>query len=153
MSRIFVSMDVEVPVAVAFETLTSFEDLPRALAGEVTVQQIGDRTLYWIAQVLGMEVSWLIELTDIDEERLISWATRSGPRVHGTIWLDPIGYAGTRMSVVLHYDPASFTQGMLDHLGLMRRWLDRSLTRLKLVMEDEYDAREHLPLADELVGH
>lgn len=153
MSRIFDSMDVEVPVAVAYETLTGFENLPRALPGVTTVQQIGDRSLYWVGQVLGMEVSWLIELTDLDDERIISWATRSGPKVHGTIWFEPIGYAGTRMSVVLHHDPESFTQEMADHLGLMRRWVSRSLARLKEIMETTYDGREHLPAADEMVGH
>lgn len=143
---------MDVPAPVLFETLTGFEDLAALLPGVATVQQIDDRTLYWVGQVLGVPIPWLIEITDLIEDRSISWTSRSGPPLGGTIWLEPIGYGGTRVTVLLQHDPGSLTQAMTDHLGLLRRWIERSLTRFKQATEEAYGAREHLPHAEEMVG-
>lgn len=153
MSMIEAAMEVEVPAAVLFETLTGFEQLPELLHGVDTVQQIDDRTLYWVGHVLGVRIPWLIEITDVVEDRSISWMSRSGPRLSGTISLEPIGYAGTRVTVLLQHQPASLTQEMTDHLGVLRRWAERSLWRVKAATEAAYGAREHLPVGDEMVGH
>jgi len=152
MSKITQTVDVDVPVPIAFEKLTRWEELPGFLPGVMAVQRIDDRTLRWVGQVLGLEITWLIEITGVNVERLISWRSRSGPRVRGTIWLEPLGDAGTRVTMVLQYDPASLVQEMTDYLGLVRSWVDRSLVRFKRAAEDSYEALSHLPLADELVG-
>ncbi|MBX3025057.1 SRPBCC family protein [bacterium] len=153
MSMIEAAMEIDVPAAVLFETLTGFEHLPALLPGVDTVRQIDDRTLYWVGHVLGVRIPWLIEITDMVEDRSISWMSRSGPSLNGTISLEPIGYAGTRVTVLLQHHPASLAQEMTDHLGILRRWAERSLWRVKTTSEAAYGARERLPVADEMVGH
>ena len=52
----------------------------------------------------------------------------------------------------VHFDPASFLQEVTDFLGLLNRWVERSLIRFKALAEQPDSTRGHLPPAEELVG-
>ena len=46
-----------------------------------------------------------------------------------------------------------FVEGVTDYLGVLSRWVERSLRRFKDVMEQPYSTLTRLPSAEELVGH
>ena len=153
MSTVIKSIEVDVPASTAFREVTRFEDLPRFMRGVVAVRQIDDRRLSWRAQIFGAERVWELEITEIAHEHELAWVSRSGPKNHGALVLESLSPASTRITMQIHFDPAGFVEGITDYLGVLSRWVERSLRRFKDVMEQPYSTLTRLPSAEELVGH
>ena len=152
MSTIVKSIEVDVPISTAFQEWMRFEELPRFMRGVVAVQQLDDRHLSWRAQIFGVERVWELEITEIAPERTIAWASRAGPKNHGAVELEPLAAFGTRVTVRVHYDPAGFVEEVTDYLGVLGRWVERSLFSFKELMDQPYSRLGRLPPAEELVG-
>lgn len=151
MSTVIKSIDVDIPVSTAFEEWARFEELPRFLGGVVSVQRLDDRYLHWRAQIIGVERVWKLELTEIAPERRIAWRSCSGPRNHGAVGLEPLATFGTRVTMEVHYDPASFLEEVTDYFGVLDRWVERGLIRFKALIAPD-STFGHLPPVEELVG-
>jgi uncharacterized membrane protein len=151
MSMVIKSIEVDVPVSTAFQEWTRFEELPRFMRGVVAVKQLDDRHLHWRAQIFGVERLWELEITEIAEEK-IAWLSCSGPKHYGAIVLEPLSPFGTRVTLEIHYDPNGFVEEVTDYLGVLSRWVDRSLIRFKDVIEQPHATFGRLPSAEELVG-
>src|SRR5919199_5401896 len=52
------SLEVNVPVAVAYNQWTQFEDFPLFMEGVDHVQQLDDARLHWTATVAGRSAEW-----------------------------------------------------------------------------------------------
>ena len=152
MSMVVKSIEVDVPVSVAFEEWTRFEDLPRFMHGVVAVRQIDDRHLTWRAQVFGVERVWELEITEILPQRAIAWSSCAGPKNQGAILLEPLSPFGTRVIMEIRSDPAGLVEEVTDFLGVLDRWVERSLNRFKDVIEQPRSTFSRLPSAEELVG-
>jgi uncharacterized membrane protein len=152
MSTIIRSIEVDVPVSTAFRELTRFEELPRFMRGVVAVQRLDERHLLWRAQILGVERVWELEITEITPERTIAWASRAGPKNHGAVVLEPLAAFSTDVSMRVHYDPSGFVEEVTDYLGMLGRWVERSLLAFKDLMDQPYSPLGRLPPAEELVG-
>jgi uncharacterized membrane protein len=153
MSTVIKSIEVDAPLSTVFREWARFEDLPRFMRGVVAVTPIDDRLFHWRAQVFGAELLWELEVTEIVEEQRLAWASRSGPKNHGVVALEALSPDATRVTMQIHYDPAGFVEGIGDYLGVLGRWVERSLLRFKDLMEEPYSTLVRLPSADELVGH
>ena len=70
----------------------------------------------------------------------------------GAVVLEPLSPFGTRVTLEIHYDPNGFVEEVTDYLGVLSRWVDRSLTRFKDVIEQPQATFGRLPSAEELVG-
>jgi uncharacterized membrane protein len=151
MSMVIKSIEVEVPISTVFQELTRYEELPRFMSGVVAVHQLDDRHLHWRAQIFGVERLWELEITELAQEK-IGWSSRSGPKNHGAIVLEPLSPFGTRVTMEVRYDPTGFFEGVTDYLGVLDRWVERSLIRFKDVIEPPRSTFMGLPSAEELVG-
>jgi uncharacterized membrane protein len=152
MSTVSKSIDVDVPVSTAFREWTRFEDLPRFMRGVVAVKRLDERHLSWRAQIFGMERLWELEIVEIAPQRLIAWRSCAGPKNYGAIVLEPLSTVGTRVTMEVHYDPAGFVAEVGDYLGVLGRWVERSLSRFQDVMEEPTSTLGGLPPVEELVG-
>jgi uncharacterized membrane protein len=152
MSMVVKSIEVDIPVSTAFQAWTRFEELPRFMPGVVAVKQLDDRHLHWRAQALGVQRVWELEITEIAPERRIAWSSRSGPRNRGAVSLEPLSTFGTRVTMEVHYDPNGFVEEVTDYLGVLSRWVERSLGRFKDVLEHPHSTFGRLPAAEDLVG-
>ena len=58
MSQIIESIDVDVPVRVAYDQWTQFEEFPRFMEAVEKVEQLDDTTLRWTAEIAGVKKTW-----------------------------------------------------------------------------------------------
>ncbi|HJT64711.1 MAG TPA: SRPBCC family protein, partial [Candidatus Limnocylindria bacterium] len=58
MSRVEKSLEVNVPIRVAYDQWTQFEEFPRFMEGVKSVQQLDDTHLHWKAEVAGQQKDW-----------------------------------------------------------------------------------------------
>ena len=64
MSKIEKSVDVDVPVRVAYDQWTQFEEFPRFMDGVESVKQTDDTHLHWVAKVGGVRKEISLALVD-----------------------------------------------------------------------------------------
>src|SRR5690349_8327103 len=77
-SRIEHSIDVNVPVRVAYNQWTQFQEFPRFMEGVREVRQLTDRRLRWRADIGGTEKTWEAEITEQIPDARIAWRSRDG---------------------------------------------------------------------------
>jgi uncharacterized membrane protein len=152
MSTVIKAIEVDIPVSTAFQELSRFEQLPRFMRGVVAVIPRDERHLCWRAQVFGVEQVWELEITDLAPDQRIAWSSCAGPRNHGAVLLEPLASNATRVVMEIHYDPSGFVEGLTDYLGVLSRWVERSLVCFKDQMEQPSSRRGSLPPVEELVG-
>ena len=97
MSRIVESTDVEVPVRVAYDQWTQFEEFPRFMDGVKSVEQLNDTTLAWNAEINGVDRSWRAEISEQEPDTVVAWHSTSGAKNDGRVSFEPIdGIADAR---------------------------------------------------------
>jgi uncharacterized membrane protein len=107
-------IDVDVPVATAYDQWTQFEDFPRFMDGVVSVRQLDDKRLHWVAEVGGQQEEWDAEIVEQEPDRLIAWRSTGGVANNGRVEFVPVN-GGTRVHVFFEYEP----EGMLEKAGAM----------------------------------
>ena len=102
MPKLKKSIEVAVPVRVAYDQWTQFEEFPRFMEGVESVKQLDDRRLRWRANVAGKVEEWDAEIVEQTPDRVISWRSTSGarrdevkPGMHASISIPPAGLPGT----------------------------------------------------------
>jgi uncharacterized membrane protein len=135
MSRIVESTDVEVPVRVAYDQWTQFEEFPRFMDGVKSVQQLNDTTLEWDAEINGVERSWRAEIREQEPDTVVAWRSTSGARNDGRVSFEPIDGMRTRVTLELDVEPEGAIEKAGDALGFVQRQVEGDLHRFKEFIE------------------
>src|SRR5262249_42967742 len=89
METIEKSIEVEVPVHIAYNQWTQFEDFPKFMQGVEQVLQIDNKRLHWVANIGGKRKEWDAEIFEQVPDQRISWRSTSGARNYGTVTFSP----------------------------------------------------------------
>lgn len=135
MSRIEEWIDVNVPVRVAYNQWTQFEDFPRFMEGVERVDQLDDTTLRWAARIAGRETSWTARITEQEPDRVVTWESTEGPRNAGIVTFDELAPDVTRVNLVIEYEPDGPVESAGDALGVVERRVKGDLQRFKEFIE------------------
>ena len=135
MSRIVESIDVEVPVRVAYDQWTQFEEFPRFMDGVKQVQQLNDTTLEWTAEINGVERSWQAEIVEQEPDQVIAWRSTSGAKNDGRVTFESLGANRTRVTLELEVEPEGAIEKAGDALGFVERQVEGDLRRFKEFIE------------------
>jgi uncharacterized membrane protein len=135
MSKIAESIDVDVPVRVAYDQWTQFEDFPRFMDGVKRVQQLDDTTLEWTADINGLERSWRAEIIEQEPDRVVAWRSTSGARNDGRVTFEPSAASRTRATLELDVEPGDAVEKAGDRLGFVERQVEGDLRRFKEFIE------------------
>ena len=73
MSQIIESIEVDVPVRVAYDQWTQFEEFPRFMEAVEKVEQLDDTTLRWTAEIAGVKKTWKASITEQTPDQRIAW--------------------------------------------------------------------------------
>ncbi|HEY0699972.1 MAG TPA: SRPBCC family protein, partial [Micromonospora sp.] len=127
-TNIVETVDVGVPVRVAYNQWTQFRDFPGFMKKVENVDQESDEKLTWKAQVFWSHRSWESTILRQIPDRLIHWRSK-GPKgsVDGTVSFHELASDLTRVLLVLEYHP----QGLFEHTGNLWRAQGRRV-RLEL---------------------
>ncbi|MDH6223464.1 MULTISPECIES: SRPBCC family protein [Streptomyces] len=138
MSVIEQSIDVEVPVRVAYNQWTQFKTFPRFMDGVKRVDQTQAALTHWVTRIGGRTVEFDAEIVEQVPDRRMRWEALDPPRHTGTVTFEPLD--GERCRVTLRIE-AEGSHGLLERLaatlGLVRRWVDGSLSCFKEFVEGQ----------------
>jgi uncharacterized membrane protein len=140
MESIEKSIDVNVPVRVAYDQWTQFEEFPRFMEGVKEVRQLGDKRLHWRAEVGGREKEWEAEIFEQTPDERIAWRSMSGAKNSGMVNFAPLGPTQCRLYLRLNYDPEGATESIGDFLGIVKARVAGDLNRFKEFIEERQTA-------------
>jgi uncharacterized membrane protein len=129
------SIDVNVPVSVAYNQWTQFEDFPLFMEGVEHVQQLDDTRLHWVANLGGKQAEWDAKITKQRPDRQITWVSEDGKVTHGTVTFEPLGPDKTRVRLWMTYQAEGPTEQLGSAAGLDTQWVRADLERFKELVE------------------
>ena len=135
MSTIEKSIDVNVPVQMAYNQWTQFEEFPLFMEGIEEVHQLDDKHLHWRAEVSGKSKEWDSEIIEQIPDQRIMWRSTSGAKNAGTVSFIPVAPHTTRVKVEMVFDPVGLLENVGDMLGIDDRRVEGDLERFKEYIE------------------
>jgi uncharacterized membrane protein len=136
MSQIIETVDVDVPVRVAYDQWTQFEEFPRFMEAVETVEQLDDTTLRWTAEIAGVKKSWTAKITEQSPDQRIAWTAIEGARNAGVVTFHRLDDRKTRVTLQLDVEPDGPVESVGDALGFVGREAAADLKRFKEFVED-----------------
>jgi uncharacterized membrane protein len=130
------SIDVNVPVRVAYNQWTQFEEFPHFMEGVKEVRQMGDKRLHWRAEIAGKEEEWDAEITEQHPDHRVAWRSTSGAPNAGVVTFHHIDDNTTRVMLQLDYEPQGVIEAVGSALGVVERRVKGDLERFKTFIEE-----------------
>lgn len=135
MSKIEASIDVNVPVRVAYDQWTQFEEFPRFMDAVESVQQIDDTHLHWVAKIAGVRKEWDAEITQQEPDQRIAWNSTSGADNAGAVNFHRLDDEKTRITLTMDVDPEGVLENVGNAIGVPERQVEGDLERFKRFIE------------------
>ena len=134
-SKVEQSIEVNVPVHVAYNQWTQFEEFPEFMEGVESVQQIDDTHLLWTAEINGQREEWKAEITDQTPDERIAWRAVDGKSNSGMVMFHPLDEQRTRILVQMEFEAEGVMQKIGSALGSDDRQVKGDLERFKEFVE------------------
>ena len=134
MATIEKSIDVGVPVSVAYDQWTQFEEFPQFMDGIVEVKQLDDTHLRWVADIDGERKEWEAEVVEQEPDRVVAWRSVEGLENSGRVEFEPID-SGTRVSVAMQYDADGVKESLGALFGIDGRQVANDLESFRELVE------------------
>jgi uncharacterized membrane protein len=129
------SVEIEVPVSIAYNQWTQFEEFPSFMKGVDEVKQLDDTHLHWAASVAGHQEEWDAEITEQIPDQRIAWKATGGKENAGVVTFHKLDENRTKIMLQLDWE----SEGMVEALGAMLGQDDRKvkgdLERFKELIE------------------
>ncbi len=136
MAEVMESIDVQVPLATAYNQWTQFEEFPRFMDGVDTVKQLDDTHLHWAAEIAGKREEWDAEITEQNPDERVAWKATGGKGNAGVVTFHRLSDDETRVTVQMDWQPEGVTENIGAALGFDDRQVSKDLDRFKDLIED-----------------
>ncbi|MCP2030360.1 carbon monoxide dehydrogenase subunit G [Okibacterium sp. HSC-33S16] len=131
------SILVNVPLSIAYNQWTQFEEFPHFMGGIKSVTQLDDENLKWVAEIGGVKRQWNAKILEQVPDRKVSWAATEGATNAGSVMFEDVGGGQTQVHLVLEYEAEGLVEKVGDKLNVVENQAERDLDRFKAFIEDE----------------
>ncbi|GGI48512.1 ribosome-associated toxin RatA of RatAB toxin-antitoxin module [Agromyces flavus] len=128
---------VNVPVSVAYNQWTQFEDFPHFMHGIKKVTQLSDDRLEWVADLAGVRRKWEARILEQVPDTKVSWAATEGATNAGEVTFEDLGGGQTSVRLTLEYEPEGLVEKVGDKLNVVDHQTKNDLERFKELVESE----------------
>ena len=135
MATVNKSVEVDVPVSVAYNQWTQFETFPEFMNGVESVQQIDDTALHFATNVGGVKREYNAQIIEQVPDALVSWASVDGPRNAGTVTFEPLDAGHTRVNVEIEWEPDTLAEKAGSAVGADNLRVGADLDKFKKFIE------------------
>ena len=136
MSSIQESVDVQVPVSVAYNQWTQFESFPNFMSGVESVTQIDDTRSHWVTDIAGVEREFDTEISEQHPDERIAWRSVDGEAQHaGVVTFHRLGDTETRVMIQIDWQPSGLAEKVGAAVNADDRQVKRDAQRFKEFIE------------------
>jgi len=110
-SQVLETIDVDVPVRVAYNQWTQFETFPQFMGGVESITQVDDTRNHWVTKVGGVTREFDTEISEQHPDQRIAWHTIGGDVVHaGVVTFHRLDDAKTRVAIQIDWEPSTVVE-------------------------------------------
>lgn len=135
MTTIEESIDIDVPVAVAYNQWTQFESFPDFMDGVEKVEQKNDTQLHWVAEIAGSRREWDAEITEQHPDHRVAWKALEQDGPDGVVTFHKLDDTHTRVMVQMDYEPEGLKEATGSFIGSDDRKVKADLESFKTMIE------------------
>lgn len=135
MSTVEKSIEVNVPVSVAYNQWTQFEEFPQFMEGVESVKQLDDKRLHWKTEIAGMKREFDATITEQTPDQRIAWRADGDTTQAGVVSFHRLGEDKTRVMLQMEIEPSDFAEKAGDALGIIERRTKNDLENFKKFIE------------------
>ena len=129
------SIDVDVPVATAYNQWTQFETFPQFMDAVIDVRQLGDELIEWTTEIKGVRRTFTARITEQSPDQRIAWTTVEGPKQGGAVTFHELADNQTRVMYQMDFQPEGVAETAGAALGMVTRQVEGDLERFKKFIE------------------
>ncbi|MRG59682.1 cyclase [Agromyces sp. CFH 90414] len=129
-------IEVDVPIAVAYDQWTQFESFPEFMHGVEEVRQEGDTLTHWTVSIGGVRREFDARITDQVPEEHVAWRSLDEVTHRGRVAFRSEGAERTRVDLELEWEPESLVEKAGAALQIDDLQVRRDLERFKTFVED-----------------
>ena len=135
MAKVEQSIDIDVPVQIAYNQWTQFEEFPEFMENVEQVRQIDDTHLHWTADIAGKRKEWDAEVTEQTRDQRIAWNSTSGAHNAGVVTFHRIDDNSSRVMLQMDVEPEGIVETAGTALGVLDSQVKGDLERFKEFIE------------------
>ncbi|SFR92395.1 Polyketide cyclase / dehydrase and lipid transport [Microbacterium sp. cf046] len=114
MVQIIETIDVDVPVATAYNQWTQFESFPEFLDEVESITQLDDTHTHWKVKVGPVEREFDATISEQHPDERVAWTSTGGDTAHaGVVTFHKLSDSSSRVTVQLDWAP----EGLVEKLG------------------------------------
>jgi carbon monoxide dehydrogenase subunit G len=129
------SITVDVPISMAYNQWTQFEDFPEFMGGVQQVEQLDDQRLHWVAEIGGVKREWYATILEQRPDEKVAWAATEGATNAGAVYFSEAGAGQTMVTLELEYEPEGIVEKAGDALNIVERQASADLDKFKAFIE------------------
>ena len=136
MTQVEESIEVEVPVSVAYRQWTRFEEFPKFMDGVERIDSRDAGLTHWVVKVAGATREFDARITEQIPDERVAWTTVAG-ELHqaGVVTFHRIDDGRTKVMLQLDHDPHGVVETVGDLLGFAHRQAIDDLRAFKTFIE------------------
>src|SRR3978361_508193 len=92
------SVDVDVPIRVAYNQWTQFESFPHFMGGVESITQIDDTHSHWVTKIGGVTREFDTQITEQHPDERVAWTSTQGPDHAGVVTFHRLSDAETKVT-------------------------------------------------------
>jgi len=129
------TMLVDVPVRVAYNQWTQFEEFPQFMGAIQEVTQLADNRLHWVAEIAGVKREWDAAILEQVPDQKVAWAATEGATNAGAVYFAPAGENQTTVTLSLEYEPEGLVEKVGDRFDIVEKRAEADLESFKTFIE------------------
>jgi uncharacterized membrane protein len=138
MSQIQQSIEVEVPVSVAYNQWTQFESFPHFMSGVESITQVDDTHNHWVSNIAGVKREFDTEITEQHPDERIAWRSIGGGAEHaGVVTFHRLGDTSTRVMIQIDWQPTSVAEKVGSAINVDELQVKQDAERFKEFVESQ----------------
>jgi uncharacterized membrane protein len=127
--------DVAVPIEVAYERWTQFEEFPKFMHRVLDVEKKDRNKIHWNEKIWFSKREWEGEITQRRKNDRIAWKTTKGMSHKGVVTFHKLDTSLTRVMVDMDFEPTGMVEKMASGLRFVKRAVQADLARFKAYVE------------------
>src|SRR3954469_7328453 len=127
--------DVAVPIDVAYDKWTQFEEYPKFMHRVLSVEKTDRNKLSWDEKIWFSKRHWEGEITQRRKNERISWKTTKGMSHKGVVTFHKLDTNLTRVMVDMDFEPTGMIEKMGSGMRFVKRAVQADLARFKAYVE------------------
>ncbi|MGN7976447.1 SRPBCC family protein [Microbacterium sp. 22195] len=141
MAQIIETVDVDVPVRVAYDQWTQFESFPDFLEEVVSITQVDDTRNHWVVEVGGARREFDTEITEQHPDDRVAWRSVGGETAHaGVVSFHRLSDDSSRVTVQIDWKPEGLAEMVGSMAGLASHAVRKDLDNFKDFIENRRTA-------------